>query len=70
MSFENYGQGFPGNGQPQGTPDQGQVAQDNGAPGQNNVSAGQPMQFPPAEMSSPTQSGQPGPAGDQKTTLW
>ena len=70
MSFENYGGNFPGNGQPDGTPNQGQGAPDNGAPGQNNGSSGQPMQFPPADVQSPTQSGGPGPTGEQKTTLW
>jgi hypothetical protein len=71
MSFENYGGSFPGNGQPDGTPNQLPGSQDGGAPGQNNGSSGQPMQFPPADVQSPTQSAQPGPpGGEQKTTLW
>lgn len=70
MSFENYGGNFPSNGQPDGNASQVAGPQDTGAPGQNNVSAGQPMQFPPADVASPTQSAQAGAPGEQKTTLW
>jgi hypothetical protein len=70
MSFESFNPGqFPANGQGDaGTP---QVpGQDGGPPGQNNISAGQPMQFPPADDTSQPGPGQPGPTGEQKTTLW
>ena len=70
MSFDNYGQQFPTNGQGDASTPQVPVGQDAGAPGQNNGSSGQPMQFPSADGSDPNQSGQPGPTGDQKTTLW
>jgi hypothetical protein len=70
MSFENYGgAAFPSNGQTEGAPAQVQVPQD-GAPGANNVSAAPSMPFSPEGVQSPTQQAQPGPPGEQKTTLW
>jgi hypothetical protein len=70
MSYEGYGNSYPSNGQAEGTPTQVPGAQDGGAPGQNNGAAGQPMQFSPSDVTSPTQAAQPGPPGEQKTTLW
>ena len=69
MSFE-YGSQFPTNGQGDASTPQLPPGQDAGAPGHNNGSSGQPMQFSPTDGSDPAQSGQPGPSGDQKTTLW
>jgi hypothetical protein len=70
MSFEQFNPGqFPTNGQGEaGTP---QIpGQDGGVPGQNNGAAGQPLQFPTADGSTPPGQGQPGSTGEQKTTLW
>lgn len=74
MSYENYGNSFPGNGQEQ--PNNGQTpgAQEPGAPGQNNTSGAPPMQFPsadtPGAQGMQQGSGQIGASGDSKTTLW
>ena len=71
MSFEGYQpQQYAGNGQPDDQNQQGLGGQDGGAPGQNNGSNGQSMPFPPADGNGAPQPGQPGPTGDQKTTLW
>ncbi|RMZ85648.1 hypothetical protein DV737_g613, partial [Chaetothyriales sp. CBS 132003] len=71
MSFDQYTQpGFPTNGQAEVATAQVPGGQDAGAPGQNNVSSGQSLQFPPADGAAAAQSVQPGPPGEQKTTLW
>ncbi|RMZ88842.1 hypothetical protein DV736_g3934, partial [Chaetothyriales sp. CBS 134916] len=71
MSFDQYTQpGFPTNGQADAATAQIPGGQDAGAPGQNSVSSAQSLQFPPADAAAPAQSVQPGPPGEQKTTLW
>ncbi len=70
MSFEGYGGGFPSNGQQEVQHDQDPGSQGNGAPGQDNVSQGQGMPFPPADVGQAMSPSQAGPGGDQKTTLW